>query len=75
MAKNKPSFYGVEEIHTMMVPDDDELMYVGMRVQGTSRGKREVVLIITPEQVIDIYDYLLKRTLEKNENNERNGVI
>lgn len=75
MAKNKPSFYGVEEIHTIMVPDDDDIVYVGMKVQGTSKGKRDIILILHPEQIIDIYDYLLKRTLEKNENNERNGII
>jgi hypothetical protein len=70
MAKRKISWYGVEEIHTLMVPDDsDEQVFVGVRVQGTSKGKKDFVMIYTPEQIIEIYDYVLERAREKREHN------
>lgn len=74
MKKDNIKFYGVEEVHTLQVPDDEDMLYAGMQVQGTTRGKKHFVLIFTPEQVIEMYDYLLERSLEKQKEQElRNG--
>ncbi len=60
----KTYFYGVDEVHTLMMDDDSDNLFVGMQVQGTSNTKKDLVLILTPDQVIDIYNYF-KQEIDK----------
>lgn len=63
----KQKFYGVNNVHTMQIPNDDDLFYVGMNVQSnTRRGSEEIVMIISNEQMIEMMDYFNKRMSEKN---------
>jgi len=63
----KETFYGVNEIHTLQVPNDDTNLYVGMNVQSNKRKKsEEVVMIFSEEQVLEMYEYLVRRVMEKN---------
>jgi hypothetical protein len=63
----KQTFYGVNEIHTLQVPNDDTNLYVGMNVQSDKRKtSEEVVMIFSEEQVLEMYEYLVNRVMEKN---------
>jgi hypothetical protein len=63
----KETFYGVNEIHTLQVPNDSTNLYVGMNVQSNKRKtNEEVVMIFSEEQVLEMYEYLVRRVMEKN---------
>jgi hypothetical protein len=63
----KETFYGVNEIHTLQVPNDSTNLYVGMNVQSNKRkSDEEVVMIFSEEQVLEMYEYLIRRVMEKN---------
>ena len=63
----KETFYGVNEIHTLQVPNDSTNLYVGMNVQSNKReNDEEVVMIFSEEQVLEMYEYLIRRVMEKN---------
>ena len=63
----KQTFYGVNEIHTLQVPNDSTNLYVGMNVQSNKRkSNEEVVMIFSEEQVLEMYEYLVRRVMEKN---------
>jgi hypothetical protein len=63
----KQTFFGVNEIHTLQVPNDDTNLYVGMNVQSDKRkNSEEVVMIFSEEQVLEMYEYLVRRVMEKN---------
>ena len=62
----KQTFYGVNEVHTLQVPNDSDNFYVGMNVQSNRRNKdEEIVMVFSPEQIIEMYEYFIHRTLEK----------
>jgi hypothetical protein len=63
----KQTFYGVNEIHTLQVPNDSTNLYVGMNVQSDKRrNDEEVVMIFSEEQVLEMYEYLVRRVMDKN---------
>jgi len=63
----KQTFFGVNFIHTLQVPNDDTNLYVGMNVQSDKRkNSEEVVMIFSEEQVLEMYEYLVRRVMEKN---------
>jgi hypothetical protein len=67
MTDMKETFYGVNEIHTLQVPNDSTNLYVGMNVQSNKRkSDEEVVMIFSEEQVLEMYEYLIRRVMEKN---------
>lgn len=58
--KQFPAFYGVNECHTFQLSKEEEFFYVGMNVQGTACPvSDEFVLIFTPEQILDMYQYMV----------------
>lgn len=66
----KETFYGINEIHTLQVPNDSMLVYVGMSVQSNKKkSEEEIVMIFYPEQLMEIYDYMVQRMIEKADNN------
>ena len=69
--KNKETFMGVEEIHTLMLVDDeDNNLYLGMEVFNMKKDKHEqVVLIIRPDDHEYLLNYLLEKKLEKSKSN------
>jgi hypothetical protein len=66
--KNKETFMGVEEIHTLMLVDDeDKNLYLGMEVFNMKKDKHEqIVLIIRPEDHEYLLNYLLEKKIEKD---------
>jgi hypothetical protein len=65
--KNKETFMGVNDIHTLMLNDDEEKnLYLGMNVFNMKKDKtEEIVLIIRPDEYDDLLDFLLEKKLEK----------
>lgn len=62
-----PKFYGVNECHTFQIPNDSDNFFVGMNVQGTTTNSdEEIVLIFSPEQIFDMYNYMVNRLLTKD---------
>lgn len=61
-----PKFYGVNDVHTMMIPNDTDDFYVGMNVQSNTRSNsEEIVMIISPEQMFEMIEYFETRIIEK----------
>jgi hypothetical protein len=65
--KNKETFMGVNDIHTLMLNDDENKnLYLGMNVFNMKKDKtEEIVLIIRPDEYDDLLDFLLEKKLEK----------
>lgn len=66
--KNKETYMGVEEIHTLMLVDDeDKNLYLGMEVFNMKKDKHEqLVLIIRPDDHEFLLKYLLQKKTEKD---------
>lgn len=61
-----PKFYGVNEVHTMMIPNDSDNFFVGMTAQSNTRKTaEEIVLILSPEQMFEMIEYFESRMIEK----------
>ena len=65
----KERFFGVNEIHTFMVSEQDpNNVYVGMEVQGTHKSEpNSHILIFSPEQIMELYDTLINHYIKKSE--------
>lgn len=64
-------FLGVNEIHTLQLPDDSKYCFVGMEVQGRVKPEPDhIVLIMEQQQIYEMADYFRKRDNEKKEIHE-----
>ena len=61
-------FLGVNEVHTLQLPDDSKYCFVGMEVQGRVKPEPDhIVLIMEPQAIYDMADYFRSRENEKKE--------
>lgn len=61
-------FLGVNQVHTLQLPDDSKYCFVGMEVQGRVKPEPDnIVLIMAQEQIYEMADYFRKRDNEKKE--------
>lgn len=61
-------FLGVNEVHTLQLPDDSQYCFVGMEVQGRVKPEPDnIVLIMSQQQIYEMADYFRKRDNEKKE--------
>ena len=50
-------FFGVNEVHTLQLPDDSPYCFVGMEVQGRVKPEPDsLVLIFAQEQIYEMAD-------------------
>jgi hypothetical protein len=65
----KPEFIGVNQIHTFQFPkpkeDEDQVIFYGMNVLHQDRGEQEFVLLLSPEQVIEMYDFMIEELINR----------
>jgi hypothetical protein len=56
---NKPQYFGINEVHTYQLMDN--IFFVGMNVQSSTKDDTdEFMLMFSPDQIIDMYENLLK---------------
>jgi len=64
-------FLGVNEIHTLQLPDDSAYCFVGMEVQGRVKPEPDnIVLIMAEEQIYEMAEYFKERSKQRREINE-----
>jgi len=64
-------FLGVNEIHTLQLPDDSAYCFVGMEVQGRVKPEPDnIVLIMAEEQIYEMAEYFKQRSSQRREINE-----
>jgi hypothetical protein len=66
--KTKETYMGVEQIHTLMISNDEETnLYLGMNVYNSKKDKHEeLVLIVRPDDYEYLLNYLLEKKIEKD---------
>jgi hypothetical protein len=64
----KEKFYKVNDTHTFMLNKDKTIFYVGMEVQYEySDTTKEFVMMFSPQQIIEMYDYMIKSVVDQSE--------